>query len=139
MTIVSCCRNSRRELRSKDVIYVYLLVTQVTYATFMNRVGLELPTLEVRFQNLSVEAECEVVHGTPLPTLWNTLKNMLFVSVDVFVFGFLEMIAESEESVFNVEQVVMNSMDRSEGEKIKVLKDVSGIIKPSRYNFDLFA
>ncbi|KAK2649788.1 hypothetical protein Ddye_017277 [Dipteronia dyeriana] len=72
----------------------------------IEKVGLELPTVEVRFQNLSVEAECRVVHGDPLPTLWNTIKNILFV--------------------------VINTIGKSEGNKIQILKDVSGIIKPSR-------
>ena len=50
------------------------------------RVDLELPTVQVRFQNLSVEAECKVVHGKPLPTLWNTIKNIFSVSV-VLIFN----------------------------------------------------
>ncbi|XP_017975825.1 PREDICTED: pleiotropic drug resistance protein 3 isoform X4 [Theobroma cacao] len=69
----------------------------------MDRVGLKLPTIEVRYENLCVEAECEVVHGKPLPTLWNTIK-----------------------SIFSV------SLCKSQATKIKILKDVSGIIKPSR-------
>jgi len=28
-----------------------------------------------------VEAECEVVHGKPLPTLWNTLTSIISVSI----------------------------------------------------------
>lgn len=44
------------------------------------RVGIELPTVEVRFSDLSVEAECEVVHGKPIPTLWNSVKGILSVS-----------------------------------------------------------
>ncbi|KAG4119906.1 hypothetical protein ERO13_D11G108000v2 [Gossypium hirsutum] len=60
--------------------------------------GLEFPTIDVRFQNLSVEADCEVVQGKPIPTLWNTITT-----------------------VFS-----------SQSHKIKILKDISGIIKPSR-------
>ncbi|KAL0738241.1 hypothetical protein Bca4012_014451 [Brassica carinata] len=41
------------------------------------RVGLELPTIEVRFSDLSVEAECEVVDGKPIPTLWNAIASRL--------------------------------------------------------------
>ncbi|KAK9035696.1 hypothetical protein V6N11_077729 [Hibiscus sabdariffa] len=41
----------------------------------LNKVGLELSTIEVRFQNLSVEADCEVVQGKPIPTLWNTVSG----------------------------------------------------------------
>ncbi|KAI8028256.1 hypothetical protein LOK49_LG02G02435 [Camellia lanceoleosa] len=42
-------------------------------------VGVKLLIVEVRYNNLRVEAECEVVHGKPLPTLWNSLKSILFV------------------------------------------------------------
>ncbi|KAK8541003.1 hypothetical protein V6N13_061051 [Hibiscus sabdariffa] len=71
-------------------------------------VGLKLPTIEVRFENLNVEAECKVVHGKPqLPTLWNTVTNM-----------------------FRAITKVNRSVSRPN--KIKFLDDVSGIIKPSR-------
>ena len=42
---------------------------------------MKLPTVEVRYENLCVEAECKVVHGKPLPTLWNALKGMILVSI----------------------------------------------------------
>ena len=45
------------------------------------RVGVQLPSVEVRYKNLCVEAECEVVHGKPLPTLWNSLQSLLSVSI----------------------------------------------------------
>ena len=48
--------------------------------TFVLRVGLELPTIEVRFQNLTVEADCEVVQGKPIPTIWNTISSAFSVS-----------------------------------------------------------
>ncbi|KAK9282226.1 hypothetical protein L1049_005140 [Liquidambar formosana] len=70
-------------------------------------VGLELPTVEVRYQNLSIEAECEVVHGKPLPTLWNTFKKIYY-------------------DIRNI------TGRKSQENKITILKDVSGIIKPSR-------
>lgn len=41
---------------------------------------MKLPTIEVRYNNLCVEAECEVVKGKPLPTLWNATKSFLLVS-----------------------------------------------------------
>ncbi|KAH9676821.1 ABC transporter G family member 37 [Citrus sinensis] len=43
----------------------------------MDKVGVKLPTIEVRYKNLCVEAKCEVVHGKPLPTLWNSFKGMI--------------------------------------------------------------
>ncbi|KAK2646926.1 hypothetical protein Ddye_022121 [Dipteronia dyeriana] len=41
----------------------------------IDRVNVELPTVEVRNRNVSVEAECEIVQGKPLPTLWNSLTS----------------------------------------------------------------
>ncbi|XP_062009972.1 pleiotropic drug resistance protein 3-like isoform X4 [Rosa rugosa] len=69
----------------------------------IDRVGLQLPTVEVRYQNLLVEAECEVVQGKPLPTLWNTVKS-LFSIVGC----------------------------KPQAYKLEILRDISGIIKPSR-------
>lgn len=37
----------------------------------------------------------------------------------------------------NVEQVMVNIIGKPEGNKIKILKEVSGIIKPSRYRLKL--
>lgn len=54
-------------------------VTELQFFSLF-RVGLEYPTVEVRYQNLCIEAECEVVHGKPLPTLWNSLTRVLSVS-----------------------------------------------------------
>lgn len=48
---------------------------------YVSRVNVKLPTVEVRYKNLSVEAECEVVSGKPLPTLWNSFVSMLLVSM----------------------------------------------------------
>ncbi|KAJ6432161.1 hypothetical protein OIU84_019417 [Salix udensis] len=73
----------------------------------IDRVGMRLPTVEVRYKNLSVEAECEVVDGKPLPTLWNSITS--------FLSGFKK---------------ILRSKPRET--KISILKDVSGIIKPSR-------
>ena len=38
----------------------------------MDRVGVRQPTVEVRWRNLHVDAECQVVDGKPLPTLLNS-------------------------------------------------------------------
>ncbi|KAL9352179.1 hypothetical protein Peur_054859 [Populus x canadensis] len=48
----------------------------------IDRVGMKLPTVEVRYKNLSVEAECEVVQGKPLPTLWNSIASFLSKHTD---------------------------------------------------------
>ncbi|XP_062009969.1 pleiotropic drug resistance protein 3-like isoform X1 [Rosa rugosa] len=73
----------------------------------IDRVGLQLPTVEVRYQNLLVEAECEVVQGKPLPTLWNTVK-----------------------SLFSVMTQIVGC--KPQAYKLEILRDISGIIKPSR-------
>ncbi|KAJ4823603.1 hypothetical protein Tsubulata_026482 [Turnera subulata] len=73
----------------------------------IDRVNVKLPTVEVRYKDLSVEAECETVQGEPLPTLWNTLKRIL---------PDFKMIGRS----------------KPQDTKLSILKDVSGIIKPSR-------
>ncbi|CAL8079445.1 unnamed protein product [Prunus armeniaca] len=73
----------------------------------IDKVGVKLPTVEVRYKNLCVEAECKVVHGKPLPTLWNTLKSL--------VLGITELTGSKTREA-----------------KISIVKDVSGIIKPGR-------
>ncbi|KAL5757768.1 hypothetical protein ACOSP7_020379 [Xanthoceras sorbifolium] len=73
----------------------------------IDKVGIQLPTVEVRFEQLKVEAYCYV--GTrALPTLINTAKN----------------IAESAVSLCGIRLAKRT--------KLTILKDVSGIIKPSR-------
>ncbi|KAK3034666.1 hypothetical protein RJ639_033621 [Escallonia herrerae] len=71
------------------------------------RVGLELPTVQVRYHNLSVHAESQVVHVRPLPTLWNTLKSIFSAITTIIAY-------------------------KPQENKIKILQDVHGVIKPSR-------
>ncbi|KAJ8439251.1 hypothetical protein Cgig2_030186 [Carnegiea gigantea] len=73
----------------------------------VDKVGLKLPAVEVKYKNLFVEAECKVVDGKPLPTLWNSLK--------------------SSTSVISK---LMGSQPQEA--KLAILRDVSGIIKPGR-------
>ncbi|XP_062143567.1 pleiotropic drug resistance protein 3-like isoform X2 [Alnus glutinosa] len=73
----------------------------------IDRVNVQLPTVEVRYKNLCVDANYEVVQGKPLPTLWNSVMSMLSVFVKV-------------------------TRCNSQEAKLSILKDVSGIIKPSR-------
>lgn len=74
----------------------------------IDKVGIELPKLEVRYHNLCVEAECEVVQGKPLPTLWNSVKGML---LDLSRLAGL----------------------KSRMSKISIVNGVSGTIMPGRY------
>ncbi|XVF34334.1 hypothetical protein REPUB_Repub18cG0050800 [Reevesia pubescens] len=76
----------------------------------LDRVGVKLPTVEVRYRNLCVEAECDdhVIHGKRLPTLWNSLQT-IFSYPAVKLFG-----------------------SRSHQAKISIINNISGIIKPGR-------
>ncbi|XP_010313833.1 pleiotropic drug resistance protein 3 isoform X3 [Solanum lycopersicum] len=73
----------------------------------IDKVGVKLPTVEVRYKNLTIEAECELVHGKPLPTLWNSLKS----------------------TIMNLARLPGL---QSEMAKINIINDVSGVIKPGR-------
>ncbi|XP_058191658.1 pleiotropic drug resistance protein 3-like isoform X3 [Rhododendron vialii] len=73
----------------------------------VDKVGVELPRVEVRYKNLRVEAKCEVVRGKPLPTLWNSLKSI----------------------VFNCAKLPGL---KSREAKITIIDEVNGIIKPGR-------
>uniref|UniRef100_A0A7N0T827 ABC transporter domain-containing protein n=2 Tax=Kalanchoe fedtschenkoi TaxID=63787 RepID=A0A7N0T827_KALFE len=77
------------------------------YRKRIDRVGVKLPTVEVRYKNLSLEAECKVVHGKPLPTLWNAFKSTFLDNIRF---------PGSESS----------------SAKVNILNGVSGIIKPGR-------
>lgn len=73
----------------------------------VDRVGVELPTIEVRYQNLNVEAEA-YVGSRGLPTILNTYANVL-------------------EGLANTLHLTPNRK-----QKISILHNVSGIIKPHR-------
>ncbi|KAJ4718272.1 Pleiotropic drug resistance ABC transporter [Melia azedarach] len=73
----------------------------------VDRVGIELPTIEVRFEHLNVEAEAQV-GSKALPTFLN------------FCFGIVEVLLKYLH--------IFSSKKRH----LTILKDVSGVIKPSR-------
>ncbi|XP_031487459.1 ABC transporter G family member 42-like [Nymphaea colorata] len=73
----------------------------------IDRVGIELPTVEVRFENLTIQAQCHL-GSRALPTLWNTT-----IDVAEFALG-------------------MVGIKFSKATTLTILKDVSGIIRPSR-------
>ncbi|KAF2906177.1 hypothetical protein DAI22_12g000100 [Oryza sativa Japonica Group] len=73
----------------------------------MEKVGVRQPTVEVRWRNVQVEADCQVVSGKPLPTLLNT--------------------------VLSLQQVLTTALGLSRRHaRIPILNDVTGILKPSR-------
>ncbi|KAE9446717.1 hypothetical protein C3L33_21385, partial [Rhododendron williamsianum] len=82
----------------------------------VDKVGVELPKVEVRYKNLRVEvryknlrveATCEVVRGKPLPTLWNSLKSIVS------------------------DCAKLPGLKTPEA-KISIIDDINGIIKPGR-------
>ncbi|PAN11968.1 hypothetical protein PAHAL_2G232600 [Panicum hallii] len=73
----------------------------------VDRVGIELPKIEVRYDNLNVEAEA-YVGSRGLPTIFNTYANVF-------------------EGIANVLHLTP-----SRKQKISILHNVSGIIKPHR-------
>ncbi|ONM54314.1 ABC transporter G family member 40 [Zea mays] len=73
----------------------------------VDRVGIDLPKIEVRYQNLNVEAEA-YVGSRGLPTILNTYANVL-------------------EGIANALHITP-----SRKQKISILHNVSGIIKPHR-------
>ncbi|PON69592.1 ABC transporter-like [Parasponia andersonii] len=75
--------------------------------TRIDKVGVKLPTIEVRYKDLRLEAECEVVHGKPLPTLWNSFKSKISEFAKMPGLG-------------------------SGKAKISIFNDVSGVIKSGR-------
>ncbi|KAK4479596.1 hypothetical protein RD792_015114 [Penstemon davidsonii] len=73
----------------------------------IDEAGIELPNVEVRFKNLTIEADC-FIGDKALPTLPNAARNL----------------AETALSCFGIKL--------AERQKVQILKDASGIIKPSR-------
>ncbi|XP_015580484.2 pleiotropic drug resistance protein 1 isoform X2 [Ricinus communis] len=73
----------------------------------VDRVGIQIPTIEVRFEHLNIEAEA-YVGGRALPTFFNYTANMV-------------------ERILNSLHVIS-----SKKKHLYILNNVSGIIKPSR-------
>ncbi|KAK8524888.1 hypothetical protein V6N12_029740 [Hibiscus sabdariffa] len=73
----------------------------------IDKVGIQLPTVEVRYQNLTIEADC-YIGSRALPTLPNTALNLIESAVGLFGIRFAKQT------------------------NLTILKDASGIIKPSR-------
>ncbi|WRX26097.1 ABC transporter-like [Theobroma cacao] len=73
----------------------------------IDKVGIRLPTVEVRFEHLTIEADC-YIGSRALPTLPNVARN----------------IAESALGMVGIRNAKRTNLT--------ILKDASGIIKPSR-------
>lgn len=79
----------------------------------LDRIGVELPTIEVRYENLTVKANCHV-GSRGLPTLWNTSLNIL----------------ESFASLLH--------LSPSKKQVLTILDNVNGVIKPGRSELTIF-
>ncbi|KAI3945284.1 hypothetical protein MKX01_035045 [Papaver californicum] len=73
----------------------------------IDKVGIKLPTVEVRYEHLRIEADCHV-GSRALPTLINTARNI------------------GESALHTV------GISLTKRTKLTILKDASGILKPSR-------
>ncbi|KAL8537692.1 hypothetical protein ACS0TY_012730 [Phlomoides rotata] len=73
----------------------------------IEKVGISLPTVEVRFEHLTVEADC-FVGDRALPTLPNAARNMVETAIGCI------------------------GIRMAQKTKLTILKEISGIIKPSR-------
>ncbi|KAJ0079387.1 hypothetical protein Patl1_24594 [Pistacia atlantica] len=71
------------------------------------RVGVELPTIEVRYKSFIVEADCEIGHGKPLSTLRSSLKRSLLV----------------------LTKLIGSTSNQA---KITIINDINGIVKTGR-------
>ncbi|MCL7029383.1 hypothetical protein MKW94_012888 [Papaver nudicaule] len=98
----------------KQLIERLLRVAEVDNEKFLlklknriDRVGLDLPTIEVRYENLSIDAEA-YGQGRDLPTLLNSTVNVIE--------GFLSLL-----------HILPNRK-----KPVSILNDISGIIKPNR-------
>jgi len=106
-----------RELGANDqqqIINKLFKVAEVDNEKFLtklrerfDRVGISLPTVEVRFENLTVKANC-YVGNRAIPTLTNTARNLADMALALLGIGL------------------------SKKRKFTILDDVSGMIKPSR-------
>ncbi|KAH7427104.1 hypothetical protein KP509_10G030800 [Ceratopteris richardii] len=73
----------------------------------IDKVGIELPTVEVRFENFTIDAQCRI-GSRALPTLWNAIRNIFE--------GLLAILR----------------LSRARKANLTILKSVSGIIRPCR-------
>ncbi|XP_042434500.1 ABC transporter G family member 42-like isoform X2 [Zingiber officinale] len=73
----------------------------------IDKVNIQLPTVEVRFEHLNVEAKCHVGNRA-LPTLTNTIRDIAELALGLL------------------------GINLTRKTTLTVLKDISGIIKPSR-------
>ncbi|KAJ1264617.1 hypothetical protein BS78_08G013200 [Paspalum vaginatum] len=82
----------------------------------MDRVGVRPPAVEVRWRDVRVEAECQVVQGKPLPTLWNAAVSSISAVTSTLLLGLSSFKRQQCTSVV----------------RRRILDGVSGVLKPAR-------
>ncbi|KAK8574737.1 hypothetical protein V6N12_062421 [Hibiscus sabdariffa] len=99
----------------------------------IDKAEVKLPTVEVRFKNLYVEAKCKLVHGKPLPTLWNTARSLLSVSISALCCSDFPIFLLQVPKFNTFADMDLANLPGSKQEAtISILNDASGIIKPGR-------
>jgi ABC-type multidrug transport system fused ATPase/permease subunit len=103
----------------------------------MDRVGVRPPTVEVRWHDVCVEAECQVVQGKPLPTIWNAAISNLSVRI-----RFRSSAAANHQCKLHLMLIICRSIHHQavssmlgfnrQHSRIRILNGVSGVVKPSK-------
>ncbi|CDP15381.1 unnamed protein product [Coffea canephora] len=91
----------------------------------VDRVGIQVPTIEVRYEHLSVEGEVHV-GSRAIPTLLNAILNVIEVNHHATYLLKLEGISSFHTALRSIRLAPSNKR------KITILKGISGIVKPSR-------
>lgn len=126
-------RNNIREYRSNIFLTICYL------CGFFYRVGIEVPTIEVRYERLTVEVEA-YVGGRALPTLLNSVTNAVEVNLfnQILLYQLLLFLCFRISLLIPILSLVFQSILISlyiltnKKKHMTILKDVSGIVKPSR-------
>ena len=106
----------------------------------MDRVGVRPLTVEVRWHDVCVEAECQVVQGKPLPTIWNAAISNL--SVRIRFRSSAAAAAANHQCKLHLMLIICRSIHHQavssmlgfnrQHSRIRILNGVSGVVKPSK-------
>jgi hypothetical protein len=61
------------------IVHIVFCITFIAFIIHIVRVGVKLPAIEVKYENLCVEAESKLSSANHLPTLWNSVKGVFSV------------------------------------------------------------
>jgi hypothetical protein len=131
--------SGQHSLKSALEVVTMKLKPYCSTFTCFCRVGIDNPTIELRFENLNIEAEA-YVGSRAVPTFINFFSNKIMVwytrnsAADVVdCTAALILMKLLRQGVLSSLHIVPS------GKKtISILRDVSGIVRPSRYICELF-